>query len=156
MSVARTNAVVRALVSRLPRSTASNTTAVPVRAIATTRVAARVARARTDGGSSGLAIIAPELVAGTSKGTDARAAERRVNLAAQGADVHLDDVRVAIEREIPDVAEDVELCDDLAFPAGQVLQHSELFCRQWNVVLSSRAPPRRRVEGEVADDEYRL
>jgi len=49
-----------------------------------------------------------------------------VELAAQPGDVHLDDVGVTLEVEVPDVVEKLALGDDRARVAGEVLEDREL------------------------------
>ena len=74
------------------------------------------------------------------------------------ADVHLDDVRVALEGEVPHVVEDLGLRHDLAGAPHQELEHRELARGERDVDVAAAAPVRDRVEGEVAggvDDRAR-
>src|SRR5256885_846638 len=52
--------------------------------------------------------------------------ERPIDLLAQAAHEHVDDVRLRIEAVLPDVREDHRLRDDFAGVAHQVLQKGEL------------------------------
>ena len=54
-----------------------------------------------------------QAVTGAPHGLDGGAMERDVDLLAQRPDVHLDDVRVSLEVEVPHARHDRGLCDDL-------------------------------------------
>src|SRR3954452_20820947 len=79
-------------------------TAARVRAVPDTRVVSSVALARTEP-SRRSATVGVQPVAGASHGLERRPPERLVDAHPQLAHVHLDDVRVTLEREVPDVLE---------------------------------------------------
>src|SRR5680860_1253906 len=66
------------------------------------------------------------MVALAAHGLDERGGEGLVDLAAQVADVDLDDVGIPVEVRGPDVAQQGVLGDSLAGVARQVLQEGEL------------------------------
>ena len=65
------------------------------------------AGAQARGRGCGSLTVRADPVPGAADRADALATERPVDLGAQMADVHLDDVRVALEREVPDAVEDL-------------------------------------------------
>ena len=66
------------------------------------------------------------------------------------ADVDLDDVRIAFEREVPDVVENLGFRDDFTGPAHEELEHRELACRQRHFDIAARASMLDRIDLEVA------
>src|SRR4029079_2647167 len=88
-------------------------------------------------------------------GTAHRLDRGRAELAAQGRDVHIDHVVVAVEREVPDVFEDLRLRHDLALTAHQVLDDRELPRRQFDVLAVAETYPRSHVELYVARPQHR-
>ena len=74
-------------------------------------------------------------------------AERLVELLAQMADVHLDDVRITLEREVPHVVEDLGLRHDLAGAAHQELEHRELACGERDLDVAAPAAVRHGIDG---------
>src|SRR5690349_3159471 len=93
--------------ARFARS--SSTTANPAitSATATTAVAATVVRVRSEPRMS--ATVPGQPIPRAADRGDRLATERRIEFAAECADVDLDDVRVAVVRGIPDVVEDLRL-----------------------------------------------
>src|SRR4029078_8462867 len=81
------------------------------------------------------------------------ALERPVDLPAEVADVHLDDVGVALEVLAPDPLEPLLLAHDLARVAEQSLEEGELPGRQRDVDVAAAAAAGDDVEGEVAELE---
>src|SRR5690606_35036368 len=73
-----------------------------------------------------------------------------VDLRTEVPDVDLDDVRIAVEREIPHAREDLRLRDDLSRVAQQELEHRELASREVDRGAAARDGLARRVEHEVA------
>src|SRR5215510_11947849 len=88
---------------------------------------------------SRLATVTNQPVAHTTHGLDAAPAERLIDLAAQCAHVHLDDVDVTVEGHVPHLVDDIGLGDDLAGPACQAHQHGELLGGQLNRYRSALA-----------------
>ena len=65
-------------------------------------------------------------VPGAANGFDHRSAGRALQLGAQPPHVDLDDVRVTVEIEVPDVVEDVLLRQHLVGMVHEVLEDGEL------------------------------
>src|SRR4051794_33413783 len=118
-------------------------------AIARTAVAPIVARDLTEEGH--LTRTRPHSVAGATHCLDGRRAE----LAAQGGHVHLDDVVVAIEGEVPHVFDDLRLRNHLALTAHQVLDDRKLTRRQLHLLAVDETQPGGNVEFDVAGPEHR-
>ena len=78
-------------------------------------------------------------------------AERLVDLAAQATDVHLDDVRVAVEVVVPHAGEDLGLAQHLAGPAHEELEHVELAGGERDLDVAAPDPARAGVDPQVAD-----
>src|SRR5207253_10022288 len=81
-------------------------------------------------------------------------AERFVDLAAQVADVDVDDVRAVLVGEVPGVLEQVQPREDLARPAHERLEERELLRRQVDLARAAPGTAGRRVEAQVADLEH--
>ena len=123
MASARLSAVVRTL-SRSDRSSNVNIAIDATRSVTpTTRTAAPVARTLMESIPCRMraqreVVRSPPIfrqpVARAADGLDRWPPERLVELAAQMPDVDLDDVRVAVEGEVPHVVEDLPLRHDLA------------------------------------------
>src|SRR5262249_24721073 len=73
---------------------------------------------------------APEPVPDSADGLQVVAAERSVDLLPEVGDVLVDDVRAAVEREVPGVVEDLGAADPLAGVPHQQLQQRHLLRRQ--------------------------
>lgn len=119
---------------------------------ATTSVAATVVRARTvspyqRGGASVAIDVKPE--ADHAERPDRASSERCVDLAPPLQDVHLDDVGVALEREIPYMREDLGLRKRFAGGSDQVLEPRELSRRQRDRHVTATGSMSGRVEMEV-------
>ena len=76
-------------------------------------------------------------------------AERLVELAPQMADVDLDDVGVALEREVPHVVEDLALRHDLPGAPQQELEHGELARGERHLDVAAATPMGDRIDREV-------
>src|SRR6266508_448761 len=157
--------------SRLTASSTAPATSPP----ATTSAASMVSRARrlrrrhqasgvrarapagaaTGAGPASSATGADQAVPGAAHGLERPPAERRVDLAAQVADVHLDDVGVAVVVGVPDVLEDLLLGHDLVAPAHQVLEQGELPGGEADLGGATAHLAPGRVEAEVAGLEHR-
>src|SRR4029077_20817752 len=85
---------------------------------------------------------------------DGAAMERLVDLASEVTDVDLHDVRVAVEREIPDVVKDLRLAHDLACASHQTLQYRELASGQPDLRIPAEAPVRDRIDGQVTRSAF--
>ena len=96
-----------------------------------------------------------EPVARAAHGLQRLQAEGRVDLLAEVAHVHLDDVGVAGEVDPPHVVEDLRLRRDAAVLAHQVLEQRELACSEPDVDVLAPCPSSSRVELERADGEHR-
>src|SRR5699024_2922743 len=109
---ARSSAVVSTPSCSVPRTVTTRGTAPMARATATTSTAAAVVRRRTEARRHRISpTVARQPVAGATEGLDRIAAEGPVDLVAQMADVDLDDVRVALEVDVPHRLEDLTLGD---------------------------------------------
>ena len=108
-SCARSRAVVSMSVVSAPRWARTSQAPPAVSARATTTTAPMVTRTRTVARRRMSPARGIEPVSRATDGLDQLAPERLVELAPQMADVHLHDVRVAFEREVPDVVEDLGL-----------------------------------------------
>ena len=82
-------------------------------------------------------------------------AERRVDLAADAAEVDLDDVGVAVEVDVPGVGQELGLRHGRAGVAHQVLEDGELLARQVDVVATARGTCGRPGRAEVVDLDRR-
>src|ERR1700704_5831109 len=92
-----------------------------------------------------------ESVARAADGLDALGAEGLIDLLAQIADVHLDDVRVALEVDAPHVVEDVGLRRDAPVLAHEELEQCELACGQPDVGALTPRASRARIEFQSPD-----
>src|SRR5919109_4685287 len=116
--------------------------------------------ARAKPGRPGVAVasagsrLRPQPVAGAAHGLERAAAERLVDLAAQVANVDVDDVGACVVREVPGVLEQVQPGEHLAWPAHERLQQRELLGRERDLLVAAPDLPRRGVEREVADLEH--
>src|SRR5690606_10000247 len=149
-----------ALSTRLWCSVSSTAIPVAVSASATTTVAAVVVRARTElhgelKRRTGSPTFGRQSVAGAADGEDGAAGERGVDFAAQGADVHLDNVGVAVVGEVPDMFEDIGFRHHLTGAHGQVFQHRELFGGERDFLVTTAAQPGGGVKDELARSEER-
>src|SRR4051794_19861199 len=99
------------------RRTEPSTSAAP-----DTSVVITVMRVRTDLSAARSATIGLQAVADASHRRERRAAERLVDPQSQLMDVDLDDVGVAVEREVPDVVEDAALREHLTRVPHEVLE----------------------------------
>ena len=114
-------------------------------------------RARSDRGLSrrnNSPTVDREPVARPSDGVDRGPSERPVDLATQVADVDLDDVGIAVEVVIPDVAEDLTLRPHLPRVSHEVFENRELTARQLDVSVAAGHPARARVEAEVTRRQH--
>src|SRR3954447_20749078 len=98
--------------TRFVRTSFTSPNAAALNAIAKASVATTVRRTRTDCGhqcrrGAASSVIGQELVARAAHGLDRLHPERRVDLLAEVADVHLHDVGVAREVDAPHVVEDL-------------------------------------------------
>src|SRR5699024_7946809 len=90
-----------------------------------------------------------------TEGLDRIAAEGPVDLVAQMADVDLDDVRVALEVDVPHRLEDLTLGDHVAGVLGQEGEQRELPRRQLDLDLAAPHPASRRVDVQVTELQRR-
>src|SRR5579875_1817924 len=141
------------------RSNPSRPKAPMVTAAPVTTTMMRVARARTDPRRRrtrrSSATVAGEAVAGSPDRLDGMAPKRDVYLASQVADVHLHDVVVALEVEVPDVVEDLALGGDLVRAPHQELEQGKLASAELYELLSPPARVGGRVEDQIAGGEDR-
>src|SRR4029453_6886442 len=72
------------------------------------------------------AAVGVEAVAHPAHRLDGMTAEWRVDLAPQVTDIHLDDVRIAVAREVPDLVEHLSLGQRLAGPPHKQFEQGEL------------------------------
>ncbi|ANZ13603.1 hypothetical protein SNOUR_01415 [Streptomyces noursei ATCC 11455] len=94
--------------------------------------------------------VMDQAVPGAAHGLDAAPSEGRVDLAAQGADVDLDDRGAAVVGVVPHLVEDVLLGDHLAAAARQAGEHRELARGQGDLLLTATATQRASVQPEIA------
>src|SRR4051794_34889211 len=111
-----------------------------------TSVASTVSCARSESvcrrpGPATSPTVLSQPIPGAPQRLDALPRERYVDLAAQVADVDLDDVGIAVEVLVPHVMQQVGLADDLARMPQQVLEHRELPRRQRDLDAAPVAPP---------------
>src|SRR5262249_33983878 len=130
----------------------STATATRPSATVTTSVAATVVRARTvvrrhHQGRSATVGIQP--VPDQPDGLDRRPAERLVEFLAQMPDIDLDDVRVAVEGEVPDVVQNGALGEYLAGTAHQELEQRELAGGEADLGVAAPDPVCGRVQPQV-------
>jgi hypothetical protein len=78
-----------------------------------------------------------------------------VDLLAQVADVDLDDVEVALEREVPYVLDDLRLRQHLARPRHEELEQGELPWGELDLLVTPPAPVLGRIETEVTRGQDR-
>src|SRR4029077_20872577 len=124
-----------------------------MRAIATTMVATAVVIAR---------IVARRLITsgnqpipGAPPCVDHCAVIGPPQLRAKSADIHLDDVGIAVEVEIPNVVEDVAFRQHLVGMMQQVLEDRELAAGGDGLLAEKRPAPRRWIQPRVARLEHR-
>ncbi|KRC42390.1 hypothetical protein ASE24_21175 [Nocardioides sp. Root224] len=98
--------------------------------------------------------VVDEPVADEADGLERAASERLVDALSELPDVHLDDVRVAVVREVPDVAQDRRLRQHLTLVSHQELQERELPRRQLHRYVAAPGLVRRRVQTQVTDLEH--
>src|SRR4029453_1206234 len=149
VSSARTRAALRTSSVSAWRMASTRAIPPPSRARPTRTVAATVVRTRTapalartsrssdqrgrrpgDGPDPPSPAIFRHPIARSPDGLDRRPPERAVELVAQAPDVHLDDVGVAFEVDVPHVVQDLALGHDAARPAHQELEGRQLPRRQ--------------------------
>src|SRR5699024_1847426 len=97
-----------------------------------------------------------EPVALPAQRLDRSRAERGVDLAAQVADVHLDDVVVAVVGRVPHRPQDLDLGDHLVAVTDQVLEHGVFARRDGDRFPGPGHLPSGGVDLEVARDERRV
>src|SRR5207244_1058452 len=78
-----------------------------------------------------------------------------VDLFAEIADIHVDDVRDAVVAEIPDVLDDPRPAQDLARPTHEELEQRELLCGELDRDPATCHPPRGRIKSEVPGPQNR-
>ena len=81
--------------------------------------------------------------------------ERPIDLLAQPAHQHVDDVGLRVEVVFPDVRQDHRLRDDLAGVAHQVLEQRELARPQIDRLAAARHAARQQVEHQIVDRQRR-
>ena len=96
-----------------------------------------------------------EPVPGAAHGLDLVASERTIDLVAQVADVDVDDVGVALVREVPHVFDQLRPRQDLAGVTHQVFEERELARGELDHRLITRHAPGGGIELEVPDPEDR-
>src|SRR6266511_4865724 len=106
-------------------------------------------------GAAGASSILPEPVAHAPHGLDRRTSERPVDLLAQVPHVHLEDVPVPPEREVPRVLHQRGPRDGLAGAAHQLLEQRELLRGQRGRGVAPADLVGGRIEHEVAHREDR-
>ena len=99
--------------------------------------------------------LGAEPVTRAADGPDQLAVEGLVDLAAEVADVHLDDVRVAGEVDAPHVIEDLALRRDVAVAAHEVLEQRELARGELDRLAVALGAPGAGVEAQRSDLEHR-
>src|SRR5438105_3897564 len=122
--------------TRNERSFAYVTTSAATNPIAARATTPRSSRARNDRRPSNLLPFRFEHVAGLAHRLDQRRAEC-IELAAQVADVRLDDIRVAAEVVAPHILEDLPLRQHPSWIQEEEAQQRELGCRQLDRRLAS-------------------
>src|SRR6266498_5641541 len=160
-SAARTVVVTRT--SRVSTAWRLATRAIAPRSNATptTTTAADVMRTRTEPRSAlaspgmTLATVSGQPISSAAQRLDGRPPERTVQLVPQAPHVDLDDVRVAVEVEVPDVAQEFPLAEHLAAPAQQDLQQRQLPAGQGQLRVAPPGATRGRIQPQVAGRQYR-
>ena len=94
-------------------------------------------------------------VADAAHRLDRVATERAVDLLAQVADVDVDDVGPALERDVPGAVEKLTAREDSAGAAHEELEQRELLRRQLELGLAAPGAVRGRVEPQPADGQHR-
>ena len=79
--------------------------------------------------------------------------ERAVDLLSQVADVDIDDVRPALEREVPGAVEQLGAAERHAGPAHEQLEQRELLGGEVELLVAAPRPVRSRIQTEIADLE---
>ena len=124
-------------------------------ATTTTTSAPAVMRSRSDGRRRRRAAVTAhprcEAVALAAHRLDAVPAVGLVELAAEVADVHLDDVGVTVEGRAPHRLEQLGLADGLVGVVEQAGEHLHLTRGQVDDVVARDAPAAERVESQIAD-----
>ena len=98
--------------------------------------------------------LLPQPVADAAHGLDRVGAEGPVDLLAQVADVDVDDVRTALEGEIPRSVEELGARQRDTGAAHEHLEESELLRAQVELVIAAPGPVRGRVETQRPDLEH--
>src|SRR5437660_2068482 len=99
--------------------------------------------------------LGAEDIADSAHGVQQLGLERLVDLLAQPADEHVDDVRLRIEVVLPHVREDHRLRDDTAGVAHQVFEERELARADVDDLAGARHAPRQQIEDQVRDGQRR-
>src|SRR5437588_12104474 len=99
-------------------------------------------------------MIVPKSVARASDRLQGPAPEGPIDLLPQVADIDLHDVRIALEREVPDVIDQLGLGDDAVGVAHEELQQREFLRRQRDRRVAPSHLAGRRIEDEVAYAEH--
>src|SRR5258706_13716017 len=97
--------------------------------------------------------LVPQPIADAADRFNGRSRERPVDLVAQVADVDVDDVRIALEREVPDVLEQLPARERLSRMLHQVLEERELLRCQIDATVAASDRVLGRIEGQVTDLE---
>src|SRR5437016_4966181 len=97
--------------------------------------------------------LGAEDIADSAHGVQQLGLERLVDLLAQPADEHVDDVRLRIEVVLPHVREDHRLRDDTAGVAHQVFEERELARADVDDLAGARHAPRQQMEDQVRDGQ---
>src|SRR5205823_12781040 len=105
--------------------------------------ASRSPNVRVNGGSRA------EDIPDTADGLQQLLLERPIDLLAQAAHEHVDDVRLRIEAVLPHMREDHRLRHDFAGVAHQVLQESELPRPQIDRDAAAGDAPRQQIEHQI-------
>ena len=100
--------------------------------------------------------VGGELVAAAADGVDERRLALGVDLAAQPADVDVDDVGARVEAVVPDAFEQHGAGDDPALAAHQVFEHLELARQELDAALAAAGGAGDEVELEVGAGEAGL
>src|SRR5580704_16190102 len=91
-------------------------------------------------------LVADEAIPSTSNGLDDGRPLRRVELFPEVIDVHLDDVRIALEPVAPDDVDEFSLRDDVPGIGHETGQDLDLPPRELNFCATTRAPAPHEVE----------
>src|SRR4051812_46357232 len=97
-----------------------------------------------------------ETISDAANGMDQRIGLGIVDLAADAADIDVDDVGGGIEMQVPDVLEQHRAGDDAPLVADKIFEQLEFARQQWDLPAAAAGTACDQVDGEVADPQHGL